>query len=340
MNILGIETSCDETAAAVVADGKTILSSVVASQDDLHRPFGGVVPEVASRAHCERITAVVEEALRRASLGPENIGAVAVVSGPGLIGALLVGLSSAKSLALAWGKPLVAVDHLHAHAYAPVLAGFDELPHVALVVSGGHTVLYNVRDRLRPELIGATVDDAAGECFDKVAQMLSLGYPGGPAIAAAASGGNPRALSFPLPLISRETLDFSFSGLKTAVYYRLRRTSVGRGPLPPISDSERRDVAASFQEAACRGLADRAIEACRRTGVSALAVGGGVACNRRLREILAEGCQGAGIRVFFPPAQLCTDNAAMVAGLAALALERGLTSDLHLDADPTPLRSR
>ncbi len=340
MNILGIETSCDETAVAVVADGRTVLSSVVASQDDLHRPFGGVVPEVASRAHCERITAAIEEAVRASGLGPESIGAIAVVRGPGLVGALLVGLSAAKALALAWGKPLVAADHLHAHAYAPVLAGFDELPHVALVVSGGHTVLYIVRDRLAPEILGATLDDAAGECFDKVAHMLSLGYPGGPAIAAAAAGGNPRAVSFPLPLVSRDSLDFSFSGLKTAVYYRLRRSSTGRGPLPQISDAERRDVAASFQEAACKGLADRAVEACRRTGVGALSVGGGVACNRRLREILTEECRSAQVKVFFPPPQLCTDNAAMVAGLAALSMERGAISNLNLDADPTPLRSR
>jgi N6-L-threonylcarbamoyladenine synthase len=336
MRVLGIETSCDETAAAVVEDGHRILSNLVAGQHDLHRPFGGVVPEVAARAHAERLTALVDEALAAADCDPRDLGGLAVVNRPGLVGALLVGLSAAKGFALSWRKPLVAVDHLEAHTYAARLAGFEVFPHVALLVSGGHTCLFRVNSPERLEVLGQTADDAAGEAFDKVAKLLQLGFPGGPALARCAAKGNPAAV--PLPRCApddklADSLNFSFSGLKTAVYYQLRR--MGRGP----TEAERADLAASFQEAACEILVSKTLAACRRTGLKAAAAGGGVACNRRLREMLAERAPD-GIQVFFPPPELCADNAAMVAGLGWLRLVRGESDGLGVDADPTPRRAR
>ena len=224
MLVLGIETSCDETAAAVVEDGARIRSNIIASQHDLHRPFGGVVPEVAARAHAERITAVIDEALRAAGCKPQDLGGLAVVNRPGLVGALLVGLSAAKGLALAWKLPLVGVDHIEAHVYAAHLAGFQAYPHVSLIVSGGHSCLYRVDRPGRLEILGQTRDDAAGEAFDKVAKLLDLGFPGGPALSRCAEMGDPRAIPFPRAAPNEkpsESLDFSFSGLKTAVYYHL-----------------------------------------------------------------------------------------------------------------------
>ncbi|HLX59754.1 MAG TPA: tRNA (adenosine(37)-N6)-threonylcarbamoyltransferase complex transferase subunit TsaD [Planctomycetota bacterium] len=359
--ILGIESSCDETAAAIVADGRTILSNVVASQFDLHRPFGGVVPEVAARAHCERVTALVDEALVAAGVAfdsPHNplptlhcVSAVSVVHRPGLVGALLVGMSAAKALALAWDVPLIGIDHILGHVYAPALAGFARYPHVSLIVSGGHTCLYRVTSPTEIETLGQTCDDAAGEAFDKVATMLGLGFPGGPALAKAAESvpDSERQIFRDVVNASRthageaeNPLDFSFSGLKTAVYYHLRGTTRGRGALRAISDDERRAVAASFEEAACAIMAGKALAACRQEKIAALAVSGGVACNARLRAMLTERAarERNAIEVFFPPPSLCTDNAAMSAGLAYHYYTSGKFSGLDLEVDATPKRAR
>jgi N6-L-threonylcarbamoyladenine synthase len=353
MRILGIESSCDETAAAVVEDGRRILSNVIASQFDLHRPFGGVVPEVAARAHAERVTAVIDEALAQARCAFEQIDAISVVNRPGLIGALLVGISAGKALSIAWDKPLVGVDHILGHVYASTLAGFDRFPHVSLIVSGGHTCLYRVAGPTRISVLGQTADDAAGEAFDKVAKMLELGFPGGPALAKLAEPVPPdqRGLFDAVLKTGAErregegALDFSFSGLKTAVYYHLRGTTRGRGPLRVLSADERARTAASFQEAACEILVRKTLFACVRENIPAVAVGGGVACNRRLREMFQQRtaatklADGRAIEVFFPPPVLCTDNAAMSAGLAFHHLQAGETAALDLEADPTPKRA-
>jgi len=281
MILLGIETSCDETAAAVVAGGREIRSSVVQSQIDIHRVYGGVVPEIACRAHIETILPVVEKALAEAGTGLEGIDAVAVTNAPGLVGALLVGVSFAKSLALAAGKPIVGVDHVQGHIYAGRLA-FAELayPCVSLVVSGGHTSLYLSRSEIDHELLGSTTDDAAGEAFDKVAKILDLGFPGGPAIDRLAKGRDPGRVVFKRTI--PDSLDFSFSGIKTSVLYRVR----GQDARKPMSlgAEERADVAAGFQEAVVDVLVEQAMKACARTGAPRISVGGGVACNSRLRE--------------------------------------------------------
>jgi N6-L-threonylcarbamoyladenine synthase len=336
MRILGIETSCDETAAAVVEDGRTVLSDVVQSQIDLHRIYGGVVPEIACRAHIETIHPVVEKALRDAGIRPGDVDAVAVTSAPGLVGALLVGVSFAKALALAAGKPLVGVDHLHGHLYAAKLAFPDlEYPCVSLVVSGGHTSLYLSRGEIDHELLGATTDDAAGEAFDKVAKILGLGFPGGPIIDRLSRGRDPSRETFKRTL--PEGLNFSFSGIKTAVLYRARGQDA-RGPMA-LTEEEKADVAAGFQEAVVDVLVEQSFKACARTGARRLAVGGGVAANRRLREKMTARAEREGIRTYFPPARLCTDNAAMIAGLAYPLLRAGRASDLWLDAVPTKVRA-
>jgi len=343
VRILGIESSCDETAAAVVDDGSRILSNIIASQFDLHRPFGGVVPEVAARAHAEKITAVIDEALAASHSRPEQIDAISAVNRPGLVGSLLVGVSAAKALALAWKKPLVGVDHIQGHVYASMLAGFQRLPHIALIVSGGHTSLYKVEAPERASIVGQTADDAAGEAFDKVAKMLNLGFPGGPALSKLAAGAPVEArglfkhISAMAGAADRKgDLDFSFSGLKTAVYYHLRGTSRGRGALRELKDEERIAVAASFEETACELMVTKSLLACERFGIKGLAVGGGVACNQRLRTMFKE---RAAEEVFFPPPVLCTDNAAMSAGLAFHLLKSSGPSGLDLDADPTPQRA-
>jgi N6-L-threonylcarbamoyladenine synthase len=355
MKILGIESSCDETAAAVVEDGQNILSNVVASQFDLHRPFGGVVPEVAARAHAERITAIIDEAMTLAKCSPADIDAVSVVNRPGLVGALLVGLAAAKGLAIAWDKPLLGIDHIWGHVYASTLAGFNVFPHISLIVSGGHTCLYRVENPLAISVLGQTADDAAGEAFDKVAKMLELGFPGGPALSKLAESVPPerrglfsdvaRAAIQPdnRPKLLQEPggLDFSFSGLKTAVYYHLRGTSQGRGPLREISETEKAEVAASFQEAACEIMVTKTLAAAKRERIYSVAIGGGVACNRRLRDLFKEraAAQTPKVDVFFPPPALCTDNAAMSAGLAFHRASRGEIDTWELDADPTPKRA-
>jgi len=332
MIVLGIETSCDETAAAVVADGREVRSSVVRSQVDLHRAFGGVVPEIACRAHIETILPVVEQALARAAVRLDGIDAVAVTCTPGLVGALLVGVSFAKSLALAKGKPLVGVDHLQGHIYAVRMA-FPEIsyPCVSLVVSGGHTSLYHSRSEIEHDRLGATTDDAAGEAFDKVAKILGLGFPGGPAIERAAAGRDPGRVAFKRTI--PDSLDFSFSGIKTAVLYRVRGQDARRPRL--LTEEERGDVAAGFQEAVVDVLVEQALRACGRTGTRRLAVGGGVACNGRLREKMRARAAAEGIACWFPPPIFCTDNAAMIAGLGYHLLRAGRASGLDLDAVPT-----
>ncbi len=368
MNILTIETTCDETAAAVVTDWLEVLSSVVASQDALHERFGGVVPEIASRAHVERIVPVIDEALRKAGLTLADLDAVAVANTPGLAGSLLVGLSAAKALALAAGLPLVAVNHLQAHIYACRIASAAEVfPCVGLIVSGGHSNLYRCESPTDFTPLGGTIDDAAGEAFDKVANLLGLPYPGGPSIQRAAAGGDPRKHRFPRPLLNdRERLDFSFSGLKTAVRYLVvgpgkiaakkgrqgegetRRQGDGKeedvasgcSPSPPLpfSPPSVADVAASFQEAVIDCLVGKAELALERTGYRTLCVGGGVAANRRLRERLEASAAERGYRLHVPPLALCTDNAVMGA-IAVERLRAGEFADLTLDVSPGPERA-
>lgn len=338
MNILTIETTCDETAAAVVTDQLQVLSAVVASQDELHRRFSGVVPEIASRAHLERILPVIDESLRRAGLRLADIHAVAVANTPGLEGSLLVGLVAAKTLCVALDLPLVAVNHLQAHVYACRLAvGREVFPCVGLVVSGGHTCLYHCPDPIHFELLGATIDDAAGEAFDKVASMLGLPFPGGPAIQRAAEKGNPQAFAFPRSMLDDQRLDFSFSGLKTAVRYKLvgpGRADFASLHLPPQLVA---DIAASFQEAVVDCLVGKAVQALELTGINTLCVGGGVAANSRLRARLQEQSQTKGFQLYIAPLYLCTDNAVMGA-IAVERLRAGLTEELSLDVYPAPVR--
>ncbi|WP_027718657.1 tRNA (adenosine(37)-N6)-threonylcarbamoyltransferase complex transferase subunit TsaD [Desulfovirgula thermocuniculi] len=327
VKILGIETSCDETAAAVVEDGVKILSSVVSSQVDVHRKFGGVVPEVASRRHLELINPVIKEALEQAGVGFGDLQAVAVTQGPGLVGALLVGLAAAKALAFALGVPLLAVNHLEGHIYANFLVHRDlSFPLVCLVVSGGHTDLVLVRRHGDYRLLGRTRDDAAGEAFDKVARVLELGYPGGPALERLAREGNEEAVNF--PRASVEGLDFSFSGLKTAVIQHLHRCQRAG------EEVARADVAASFQKAVVDVLVEKTLEAARRTGCRDIILAGGVAANGRLRAAMQEGARREGRRVLYPPAELCTDNAAMIACAAYYRYLRGEEAPLTLNALP------
>jgi N6-L-threonylcarbamoyladenine synthase len=321
--ILGIETSCDETAAAVVEDGRTIWSSVVSSQVDLHARFGGVVPEVASRAHVELITPVVAEALVEAGVDLADLDAVAACHGPGLAGALLVGVAAAKGLALAAGLPYVGVNHLEAHLHAAWLEDPDlELPLAVLIVSGGHTMTVVMEDHGRYRIVGQTVDDAAGEAFDKVARHLGLGYPGGPAIDRLARRGDAAAVRFPRAMPGEA--DFSFAGLKTAVVNHTRRV-----PETPVAD-----VAASFQEAVVDQLVSKLVAAADGAGAPVLALGGGVAANSRLRARLAEAAAATGRSVFLPPPALCTDNGAMIAATAWWRLRADGPTPLDAGADP------
>ena len=324
--VLGIETSCDETAAAVVADGRIIRSSVVSSQIDLHAAYGGVVPELAGRAHVDLLTPVVAEALTSAGLDPDGSGldAVAATCGPGLIGSLLVGLSAAKGLALARAIPFVGVNHLEGHLFAPLLEAPDlGWPVVVLLVSGGHTLLIEVAGPGRYRLIGQTIDDAAGEAFDKVARFLGLGYPGGPAIDVAAVRGDPSAFAFPRAMRD-DGYDFSFSGLKTAVVRTVERQ--------PSAATD--DVAASFQEAVVDVLVRKAARAVTEVGARGLCLAGGVAANSLLRRRAAEAAEAAGVPVYLPSRAMCTDNAAMVAAAGAWRLAHDGPSPLSLAADP------
>ncbi len=329
MHVLGIETSCDETASAVIRDSGEILSNVVSSQVELHRPYGGVVPEIASRKHMEWILPVIRQSLHTAGVSLDEIEAIAVTQGPGLVGSLLVGLGVAKAVAYARGIPLVGIHHLAAHVAAAYLEhpGLAP-PFVALVVSGGHTALYHVPEEDRFQALGQTRDDAAGEAFDKVAKLLGLGYPGGPIIDEVAGRGDPEAIRFPRALARGGNLDFSFSGLKTAVVSHVQ----GRC-LPPLGEQALADLVASFQEAAVDVLVSKARQAAQRCRVRTVVVTGGVACNRRLRSRMGAMGDSEGLEVLFPSPALCTDNAAMVARAALPRLRRGVEPlDLGMNA--------
>lgn len=330
INILAIESSCDETSAAVVQNGRKVLSNVIASQIDIHKKFGGVVPEVASRAHVEVISAVVEEALSEAGLTLEAVDAVAVTYGPGLVGALLVGLQYAKGLAYAIKKPLIGVNHIEGHISANFIQYEDlEPPFVCLVVSGGHTYLVYMKDYGDFEIMGQTRDDAAGEAYDKVARAIGLGYPGGPKIDKLSKEGNPDAIKFPRANFhDAATLDFSFSGLKSAVLNYLNQSEM-KGV-----EINKADVAASFQKAVVDFLSDNSMRACKLKGVKKMAVAGGVASNSCLRAKLAEEGRKNGVDVLFPEMILCTDNAAMIGSAGYFELMKGRTADLDLNAVP------
>ena len=325
--VLGIETSCDETAAALVADGRHILTNIISSQVDLHAVYGGVVPELASRRHVELIVPVVDRALAEANLTFADLSAIAVTAGPGLVGALLVGLSYAKGVAIAQGLPLVGIHHTAAHIYANIIT-YDllEAPFLSLVVSGGHTSLIWVHDHGHYELLGNTVDDAAGEAFDKIARTLGLGYPGGPEIERLARRGNPKALSLPQPAVKGRPLDFSFSGLKTAVLNYLNSLRLKQ------QKPNKADVAASLQRAIVTALVERTLLAADSTGLKQVALAGGVAANEELRSTLRQAGAERGLQVFTPPPILCTDNGAMVAAAGYWHFKRGFRSPLSLNA--------
>jgi len=325
MLVLGIETSCDETAAAVVTDGYELRSNVIASQADLHRRFGGVVPELASRKHIERLLPVIDEALEQAGVGLEGIDGLAVTRGPGLVGALTVGVAAAKAMALARGLPFVGVNHLEGHIYAAFLAEPDiAFPVLALIVSGAHADLVVMRDHGRYEILGRSRDDAAGEAFDKVARAMGLGYPGGPEIDRLGREGRPDAIPLPLPMAD-ETLDFSFSGVKTAALRALR----GHEGDPGF----RRDLAAALQRVVVEVLVRKTMRAAAMAAPATVIVAGGVAANSRLRQEMAEACRRSRVRLIIPPPVLCTDNAAMIASAGLRRLVSGERAQLNLSAE-------
>lgn len=327
--VLGIETSCDETAAAVVEDGRRILSNVVASQIPLHRRFGGVVPEVASRRHVEAILPVITEAMEVAGVGFDAIDGIAVTRGPGLVGSLLVGIAAAKALSLAYGLPLIGVNHIEGHIYANFLQHPEvKPPLVCLTVSGGHTELFYVPETGVYEVMGRTLDDAAGEALDKVGRLLGLNYPAGPDLERLAEGGDPQAFHLPRALLGEAGYDFSFSGVKTAAMLALRALEQEGKDIPKA------DFAASLQAAVFDVLVERAVRAARERGVQTLLLSGGVAANRRLRRMMQEAAEPLGIDVFAPDVSLCTDNAAMIASAGYYRLERGETSPWSFTAAP------
>jgi N6-L-threonylcarbamoyladenine synthase len=328
--ILGIESTCDETAASVVVDGRDVRSNVVATQVELHAKYRGVVPEIASRAHIENILPVLEESLAKAACGLADIDAIAVAHRPGLVGSLLIGVTAAKTLAWSLGKPLIAVDHVHAHLYSVLLDSdvTPQLPAVGMVCSGGHTAMYDVRAWDDVTLVGTTIDDAVGEAYDKVAAILGLGYPGGPIIDKLAAEGDPKSITFPRTYLDRDSLDFSFSGLKTAVLYHVRGVPGQAKPGATMTEQHLRDVAASFQAAGVDVLAKKLRRALKRTRGRSVVLGGGVSANRGLRAALAT----FDVPVHFPPLAYCTDNAAMSAGLADVHYRAGRFASLDLDA--------
>lgn len=333
INILGIETSCDETAAAIVSDGRDIRSSVVASQVELHARFGGVVPEIASRAHLEAIYPVVSQAFEQAGMETGDIDAVAIANQPGLTVALMVGVTAAKALAFALDKPLIAINHIHAHLQSAMIEQESiDLPAVALVVSGGHTSLYDCESPLDLTLIGSTIDDAAGEAFDKVASILNLPYPGGPSIEQTAKDGDPKAIDFPRSMLDKDSLDFSFSGLKTAVlYYCQGQDMKGQSQVPAMSARQIADIAASFQGAVVDVLAAKTKRAAEKINAKTVLLGGGVAANSALRGALEEMCDKTNRKLLIAPKNLCTDNAVMVASLAWHKYKAGIFADLTLE---------
>ena len=329
MKVLGIETSCDETAIAVVEDGRDVMSNLISSQVDLHARFGGVVPEVAARAHVEALNPLMQEALEQAGVGFGDLDAVSVTIGPGLVGALLVGIAAAKSVALVTGKPFIGVNHLEGHVYANFLEhGPPDPPYVSLIVSGGHTMLVHMKDRHSYEVLGQTLDDAAGEAFDKIARFMGLGFPGGPAVDALSQAGDPAAIKFPRAMADSGDFDFSLSGLKTAVmrYVKTERAA-GREPDPA-------DLAASFQEAVVDVQVSKTIRAALERETKTVLLGGGVVANTRLRERMLEAGEREGLRVLFPSLPLCTDNGAMIACAGFYRLQAGETTPLDAEADP------
>jgi N6-L-threonylcarbamoyladenine synthase len=329
MLLLSIETSCDETAAAVVRDGREILSSVISSQIAIHAAYGGVVPEIASRKHLESISPVVSQALREAGAGMEDLEGVAVTRGPGLSGALLVGFSAAKAIAVARKIPFVGVHHIEGHLFAPFLEQPVDFPFLALVVSGGHTHLYHVEGFGVYTTLGRTIDDAAGEAYDKCAKIMGMPYPGGALIDRMARNGNPDAIRLPRPLLRDGTLNFSFSGLKTAVLQQVMKNPVS------IPGQAADDLCASFQEAVCHVLAAKTESAIRQSGAARLVVAGGVACNSGLRSRMTALCERLGVELFIPHPSLCGDNAAMLAVPGDYYLSHGLVSPLSLDVTAT-----
>lgn len=327
--ILAIESSCDETSAAVVVNGREVLSNVIASQIDTHKKYGGVVPEVASRMHIEAISGVVEEALEEANVTLDKIDAIGVTYGPGLVGALLVGLQFAKGLSFATKKPLIGVNHIEGHICANYIQHKElKPPFVSLVVSGGHTFIVHVKDYGNYEVIGQTRDDAAGEAYDKVARALGLGYPGGPKIDKLAKEGNPKAIVFPKANFHEETLDFSFSGVKSAVLNYLNKCKMQN------VEVNKADVAASFQHAVIDVLKENVLMTCKKRNVKTIAIAGGVASNSSLRETLIKEASKRGIEVLFPAPILCTDNAAMIGSAAYFNFANRKISDLNLNAKP------
>ena len=339
VNILGLETSCDETAAAVVTDGRIVKSSIIASQTKLHEKYGGVVPEIASRAHIEKIYPVITEAIQQADVTKNDIDAIAVANQPGLTVALIVGVTAAKTLALIWDKPLIAINHLHAHLQSAIVT--DEslhLPAVALIVSGGHTCLYDYRSPLEPKLLGSTIDDAAGEAFDKVANILKLPYPGGPAIEKKAKKGNPNAIKFPRSMLGPDSLDFSFSGIKTAVLYYCRGQDMkGENKVDSMSKKQIADIAASFQAAIVDVLVKKTKRAAEKIGAKTILLGGGVAANSQLRTALQKMCDTTipAKKLLIAPKQYCTDNAVMVASLAYHKFKAEIFANLTLEPKAT-----
>jgi len=326
--ILGIETSCDETAVAIVRGEREVLSSVVSSSAPLHEKYGGIVPDIASRAHVQAINPAIEEALSRADLTLWDLSAIAVTSGPGLIGCLVVGVAAAKALASVLEVPLIGVNHLEAHIYANFLENPDFAPPaIGLIVSGGHTLLVRMHDHGLYEIIGQTLDDAAGEAFDKISRYLGLGFPGGPAIEQSAQKGNPKAINFPRAM-SKDGYDFSFSGPKTAVLAYVNKLKA-QGQTPDIPD-----LCASFQEAVVEVQVTKTIRAARNFGIKTVFVSGGVAANVRLRELLSDECTKIGAKMFHPSPSYCTDNAAMVACCGAYRSKRGIRSSMDITADP------
>ena len=327
MNILGIDTSCDETAAAVVVNGREVLSNIISSQVDLHRKYGGIVPELASRKHVESINYIVDQALIEARITFDDLGAIAVTNRPGLIGALLVGVAAAKSLAYAHDLPLLGINHIEGHIYANFMV-HEELPfpHVCLTVSGGHTLLVEVQTGWRYEVLGGTLDDAAGEAYDKVAQYLGLGFPGGKVIDDLAKQGDPAAIEFPRPMLDSGDYQFSFSGIKTAVRYYVEKAK-SSGEMPPIED-----IAASFQAAVVDVLVRKTIRAAEEKDAKAVTLTGGVAANSQLRVSMSEAANSLGANVYYPPINLCTDNGAMIAGIAYHQYQSGQRDALDLNA--------
>jgi len=336
MLVLGIETSCDETAAAVVRDGRVIVSSVISSQIPIHKPFGGVVPELASREHLDKIVPVVEQAFERAGVSPKEVDGIAVTVGPGLVGSLLVGVSYAKAMAFALGKPFVGVNHIEGHIYSVAFENPPiDYPAEALIVSGGHTNIFHIPEPGKYKVVARTRDDAAGEAFDKVAKMLGLGYPGGPVIERLAREGNPKAVPFAIPRMGDGLPDFSFSGLKTAVTKYVRES--GLHPLENGAEPTQqiKDLAASFQRVVVQSLVGTLERIADEYYPKTLIVAGGVACNKKLREVCEQAAARLGVPVYFPSPHLSTDNAAMIAAAGTVKLEAGERGGLDLNADVT-----